>query len=300
MFQHRLWCVAAAVLCFGAGEAAFAQPAPAPPAAQAFKVGDLQLIAVRDANFVLPNDGKTFGLNATPQDVAKVLAAAGAPTDSLSLSVDALVVKAPGHVVLLDTGLGPRLRGVLQASLAAGGISPSDVTDILITHSHGDHVGGLLDADGKSAFPKAAIRMSANEWASLQGQPSTQAKALVAAIAAQVKPFEPGQPILPGITPIALYGHTPGHVGYVITSGGQTLEDIGDTAHSSIISLAKPDWTVAFDGDRAAGAAMRRQELTRLAAGHTLVFAPHFPFPGVGRIEAAGDGFRWKPEALKP
>jgi glyoxylase-like metal-dependent hydrolase (beta-lactamase superfamily II) len=295
MSRARL-AAAAALWSLCAGPPALAQAPPAPtPAAQPFRLGAVELVALRDAGFALPNDGKVFGLNASPAEVSKVLVAAGAPPDKIPLSVDALLVKAPGRVVLLDTGLGPSAHGALVASLALAGVSPADVTDVLITHGHGDHVGGLLDAAGKSAFPKATIRMSANEWAWLQGQ--AQNKALVAAVAPQVKTFEPGQPILPGITPIALYGHTPGHVGYLIVSDGQSLEDIGDTAHSSIISLARPEWTVQFDGDKSVGATRRRAELARLAASHLLVFAPHFPFPGVGHVEAAGDGFTWKPEA---
>src|SRR6185369_5237311 len=102
-------------------------------------------------------------------------------------------------------------------------------------------------------------------------------------------------PVLPGITPIALYGHTPGHVGYEIVSRGARLEDIGDTAHSTIVNLAHPEWTGGMDLDQAAGAATRRRELQRLAASHALVFSPHFPFPGVGHIVRAGDGFAWRP-----
>jgi hypothetical protein len=85
-------------------------------------------------------------------------------------------------------------------------------------------------------------------------------------------------------------------VAYEITSQGRKLLDIGDTAHSSIVSLAKPDWTIEFDADRAAGARLRRETLARLAASHELVFAGHFPFPGVGRVVRAGDGFRFVPE----
>lgn len=271
-------------------------PVAAAPAAQPFRVGDLELVSLRDGGFIMPNNGSIFGLNASPKTVAEVLRAAGAPTDTVRLDVDCLLLKTAGRRVLFDTGLGPTMHGALPGSLALAGVSPAAITDVLITHAHGDHVGGLLDAEGRSAFPNAKIRLSTREWAFLQSQADT--KALAAVIAPQVVPFEPGQPILPGVTPIAHYGHTPGHVAYLITSRGETLEDIGDTAHSAIVSLARPDWTIQFDTDKTAGAAQRRRELQRLAAAHTRIYAPHFPFPGVGVIESVAGGFRFKPAAL--
>jgi len=288
--------LAAALLLVGAGPApapVSEGPTPADPAAAAFRLGALKLIALRDAGFVSPNDSSDFGINVGPAAVAAALQAAGAPTDRITLSVDALAIEAPGRIMLLDTGVGPSAGGVLMQSLALARISPADVTDVLITHSHFDHVGGLLGPGGTSAFPKAAVWISAREWAWMKS--GKEDRKLVAAIGPQVRPFEPGHEILPGVTPIALYGHTPGHVGYLIRSGGRTLEDIGDIAHSSIASLAHPAWT-EMDEDMAAGAATRVRELTRLAAARQLIFAPHFPFPGIGWIVAGGQGFRWRPD----
>jgi glyoxylase-like metal-dependent hydrolase (beta-lactamase superfamily II) len=302
MSLSRPLTLAAALCLLGGSTGAAAQrlvahTMPASPAAWSFRFGALRLTALRDGGFVTPNNGADFGSQVGPAAVAKLLAARGAPTDRITLVVDALVVRMPGHLILLDTGLGPREHGALRQSLAMAGLSPADVTDILITHAHTDHVGGLVDAAGRPAFPRATIRISSAEWAWMQSQGET--KALAAAVAAQVKPFEPSHPILPGITPIALYGHTPGHVGYEIVSRGKILEDIGDTAHSTIVNLAEPDWQGGLDLDKPAGAATRRRELTRLAASHALIFAPHFPFPGVGWIEARGHGFAWNPVARR-
>ena len=120
---------------------------------------------------------------------------------------------------------------------------------------------------------------------------------LVKAIASRVHTFEPGAQIAPGVTAVALKGHTPGHVGYEIASGRwASARYRHDLAHSSIVSLAKPQWDVQFDADGALAKATRiLTTLKQLASDQELVFAPHLPFPGVGHIEAAGDGFTWKP-----
>jgi glyoxylase-like metal-dependent hydrolase (beta-lactamase superfamily II) len=257
-------------------------------------LGAFEISVLRDGGLAIPNDSSIFGLNAKPSAVAAVLSKAGAPTDKIRLDIDALLIRTPDHLILVDTGYGPAGHGVVRESLSSAGVSADDITDILITHAHPDHVGGLVDAQGHPVFPKAAIRMSTKEWAFMKGEADT--RAIVAAVRAQVKAFEPGRPVLPGITPLALSGHTPGHVGYEIVSQGHELVDIGDLAHSSIVSLAKPEWTIVWDSDKQKGVETRRQELPRLAAAHQLIFAPHFPFPGVGRIEQAGEGFRFRPE----
>jgi glyoxylase-like metal-dependent hydrolase (beta-lactamase superfamily II) len=269
-------------------------PMAAPPAAQPFKLGSLQLFALRDAQFVMHNDGKTFGSDADVATVGNLLKASNLPDDRLTLSVNALLVRTGKHVILIDSGLGPAAHGALMASLGEAGVAPNEVTDVLITHSHFDHVGGLAGADGQLAFPKAVIRMSTAEWAWMKSQPN--AAALVKAVDGHVQTFTPGAPIAPRVTSVALNGHTPGHVGYKITSGTQSLLDIGDMAHSWVISLKKPEWTMQFDNDKATASTTRKATFARLAKSHELVFAPHFPYPGVGRVVADGDAYTWVPE----
>ena len=247
-------------------------PVPRAPASHSFKVGTLQLMSLRDAQIVLHNDGKTFGVDAGPAAVGELLKANGLPDDRITLGLAALLVRTGHRVILLDCGLGPKARGNLLASLRAAGVSPEAVTDVAITHTHGDHAGGLNDAAGGLAFPKATIWMAAAEWAWIKGPP-----------------------IAPGVTPIALDGHTPGHVGYEIVSSKMRLLDISDLAHSSLVSLAKPEWTMGFDRDAVLAKATRKATLARLARDQELVFAPHFPFPGVGRVAVDGEGYAWRP-----
>ncbi|MGH7017113.1 MAG: MBL fold metallo-hydrolase [Caulobacteraceae bacterium] len=275
--------------------AAKSGPFPVPPGAAQTRLGGLRVIALKDAGFSSPNDGKDFGQDVGPAKVAQVLKAAGLPTDHIELAVDALALEAPhGRVILLDTGLGPRFRGELGESLKIAGIKPDEISDILITHSHFDHIGGLFTADLKPAFPKARIWFSAKEWAFLKS--SKRGAKLATAIAPQVRTFEPGTPVLPGITPVALYGHTPGHVGFQIVSRGARMIDVGDIVHSSFLSVAYPQWLFGFDEDPKAGRTTRLAELARLAGSHELIFAPHFPFPGLGWIVRAGSAYRWVPD----
>ena len=266
-------------------------PASVPPQAKSFQVGTLKLTVLHDAQYVVPNDAKAFGVDASPAAMGEVLRAAGAPTDRITLSVNVLLVRTGRRVVLIDTGLGPKAHGTLMASLGEAKVSPKAVTDILITHTHGDHTGGLLDANGHLAFPKATIRMASAEWAWMQ---KTGPEEVVKAISAHVHTFEPGARVAPGVTSVALGGHTPGHVGYEIVSGDSRLLDVDDMVHSSIVSLEKPQWAVGFDSDSALAKTTRHDTLTRLARDQELVYAPHFPFPGVGHIVANGDGFAWQ------
>jgi glyoxylase-like metal-dependent hydrolase (beta-lactamase superfamily II) len=271
-------------LCNGA----LAQMPAQQPDAKAFKLGKFDIVALHDAQFTPANDGKTFGIGKTPAEVAEVLKAASAPTDVITLSVDALLVKSAKQLVLIDTGVG----GALQASLQQAGYKPDAVTDVLITHGHPDHVGGLLKGTDL-AFPNAKIRLSAVEWKSMQG--NAKLADLVKAVSAHVETFKAGDRVVPGIKSVALRGHTGGHVGYRIISQKKKLFDIGDTAHSSIISLAKPGWDIAFDGDHEKADKNREKTLAQLAKSKETVFAPHFPFPGIGHIEAAGEGYKWVP-----
>jgi glyoxylase-like metal-dependent hydrolase (beta-lactamase superfamily II) len=267
-------------------------PVPASPQMKSFKIGAFTVVALRDATFVAANDNKVIGVGLTPDAVAAELKKAGLPEDRIELNVGALLVKDGKHIVLLDSGLGEGPKGALVESLKLAGVAPADVTDVLITHSHFDHVGGLVTGEGKLTYPKATIRMSNKEWTALKA--NADLAKLVAVITPKVKGFEPGTEVVPGITAVELYGHTPGHLGYEVKSGKERIMDVGDLAHSSVLSLVKPEWKMGFDGDSALAIKVRRERLEKLAKDKELVFAPHFPFPSVGYVSAQDGAFAWK------
>jgi len=275
---------------------------------RAFTIGKLQAIALRDGRLLFANDGKTLGVGQSPQDVAATLLAAAKPTNRIELSLQPLLVKAPERVLLFDTGAGVNMgasAGKLSASMATAGIDPASVTDIFISHVHGDHVGGLLTKDGKPAFPKAAIHMSTPEWSFLRGMNKEEAagigiqqySALMAAISPKVAAFAPDAEIIPGLVKaVEIKGHTPGHSGYLISSGSRSLLYIGDAMHHSIVSVQKPDWRIAFDADAPTAQASRKALLARTASSGQRIYAVHFPFPGLGKFVRKGDQFTWKAE----
>lgn len=272
--------------------------APSSQAVHAFRIGELDALALSDGKLDLPNDNQVFGVGLTPEDVAAVLRAAGQPTDMLSLSVHPLLVKTADRVLLFDTGAGTLFgpsTGKLGASLAEAGVDPGSVTDVFITHSHGDHVGGLVNGAGALAFPNATIHLSAPEWAHMADSP--QNAAMIQVMTPKVQTFAPGAELIPGVVrAVEIKGHTPGHSGYRIVSGQDSILYVGDSMHHYLVSVRKPEWTIAFDGDSAAGSASRAALIAEAAASGQRIYAVHFPFPGVGRFEKQGEGIVWAGE----
>src|SRR5580692_1820466 len=178
---------------------------PVAPAMQTFHLGQMEVTSLYDAQIIVPNDGKSFGTDAKAGEVADLLRASAASTGEVTLSVNVLLVKTGSHLLLLDTGTGPEWHGALLGSLKLTGVSPAAITDILITHSHGDHVNGLLDPNGGLAFPNATIRMSDEEWEWMKTKGSER---LVTAISGHVMSFRAGETVAPGIRSLAIEGHT--------------------------------------------------------------------------------------------
>jgi glyoxylase-like metal-dependent hydrolase (beta-lactamase superfamily II) len=292
------------------GMAANAAPTPPVPQFQSFKIGSYRAVALKDGAIEMPVDGKSFVLGQSNEAVGAVLKGGGAPADHFEFSIQPLLVHAGKHVLLFDTGVGNwygDIGGKLPDSLKAAGEKPASVTDIFISHVHGDHIGGLITPSGALAFPNATIHMSAPEWKWLSSLTEDQAKNMaiqhVASFVSTIKPkvvaFEPGANLLPGIVKaVELKGHTPGHSGYLIGTGPDSVLVFGDAMHSSLVSVGKPAWEVAFDSDQQLGSATRVTLVSDSAASAQRLYSEHFPFPGIGKIVKTPSGTRWQPETL--
>ena len=205
--------------------AAAASADKAGPQFQGFKIGSYSAVALKDGGIAMPVDGKSFVLGQSNDAVGAVLKAGGAPADHFEFSIQPLLVHAGKRVLLFDTGVGHWYGdsgGKLLDSMKAAGEKPAAVTDIFISHAHGDHIGGLITPSDTLAFPNATIHMTAAEWHWLSSLTEEQGKlmavqhisAFVSTIKPKVVPFQPGADLIPGVVKaIDLKGHTPGHSG---------------------------------------------------------------------------------------
>lgn len=273
-----------------------------------FTVGDLRVTALSDGTLPLGIKPLVKGL---PPDRIDALLAERFERDPLETSINAFLIDTGSRVLLVDTGAGQLFGpygGKLPLSLAAAGYRPDQVTDILLTHIHTDHSGGLT-LDGRMAFANATVHVGQpdldfflnrdNIAKGLQPRLHDEAVATVGPYlkAGKVKPFTEKSEILAGVTAIPTPGHTPGHAFYRVTSRGETIEFWGDIIHVGPVQFRHPDATVAFDIDQDAARAQRRDRFAEEADSGQLTAAAHLSFPGLGRLrrDGDGDGYRWVP-----
>ncbi|CAO3416210.1 MBL fold metallo-hydrolase [Azospirillum endophyticum] len=271
-----------------------------------FAVGDLRITALSDGT--LPLGIKPLVKGLSPERIDALLAERF-ERDPLETSINAFLIDAGPRLLLVDTGAGRLFGpygGKLPASLAAAGYRPEQVTDILLTHIHTDHSGGLA-LDGRMVFPNATVHVGqadidffldrANLARGLQPRLHDEAVATVGPYlkAGKVKPFSDQSEILPGVTAIPTPGHTPGHAFYRVASRGETIEFWGDIIHVGPVQFPHPDATVAFDIDQDAARAQRLKRFAQEAGSGQLTAAAHLGFPGLGRLQRDGDAYRWVP-----
>jgi len=220
------------------------------------------------------------------------------PAEGFRHSANAFLVKAGGQNILIDTGTGT--GDILLGKIKTLGVEPDNINAVLITHLHGDHFGSL-QRNGRAVFPNAKIYLSARELEYFTVTNVNQgAAAALAPYSSQITAFEPGgfdngREILPGVTPFAAYGHTPGHTIYQIESNGEKLLIIGDLLHVGPVQFPVPDISATYDMDQRTSASVRRQVLDYAARNRILIGGIHIAYPGTGTVEADGNGFKFTP-----
>ncbi|MGE5385081.1 MAG: MBL fold metallo-hydrolase, partial [Betaproteobacteria bacterium] len=233
-------------------------------------------------------------------------------------AVNAYLINTGSNLVLVDAGaaqlFGPGLGYVLQ-NLKAAGYDPAQVDTVVVTHLHGDHIGGLNGADGKPVFPKAnvfAAQADNDFWLSQQtadtapkeAQPFFKMARDAAApyqAAGRWKTFKAGETLVPGVQAVQANGHTPGHTAFAVESEGQKLLIWGDVVHAHAVQFARPGVSIEFDVDQKQAIATRRNLMKAMAESKSLVAGMHLPFPGIGHVRAEGKGsYTWVPVEFSP
>ncbi|MFY0682890.1 MAG: MBL fold metallo-hydrolase [Thalassovita sp.] len=254
-----------------------------------FQLGDFEVTTLLAGTRAVQEPQKIFGMNVTPEEFNAASAANHIPNDVAQFFFTPTVVNTGSELILFDTGLNP--AGITGA-LAAAGYQPDQIDKVVLTHMHGDHVGGLSGDDG-TTFANASYVTGAIEFDTTAKSENKGFEAKVRPLADKMSMLDDGGAVASGITAMAAFGHTPGHMTYMLESQGKQLLLAADFANHYVWSLAYPDWEVRFDRDKAAAAKTRRKILGMLASDNIPFVGYHMPFPGLGYVETRGDGFRY-------
>jgi len=275
-----------------------------------YMLGDFEITALYDG--IITGNSKLLH-NAPADEIEKLLKKVYVNPDEVNLSVNAFLVNTGKNLVLIDAGtakvFGPGL-GKVPRNLIASGYKPEQVDVILVTHMHGDHIGGLITDDGNPVYPNAVVYASKAEkdfWYSdaIADKAPVNFKPVFKMVRDLMNPYintgkfktvENGELPVAGIKAIDIKGHTAGQLAYKVTSGTQSLLMIGDMLHVFEVQLKLPEVSLDFDADQKKAADVRTEMFKSFAKDGTLIATSHLPFPGIGRLTADGDkGYTWLP-----
>ncbi len=281
------------------------------PSRYALQIGDIDALVVSDG--VLPLPTATMATNADPSDLAAWLEHMFMPPDAFDWPLNVMVARSEDQTILIDAGLGGQFAGFPRAGqfpqrLESAGIALESVTDVIITHMHMDHVGGLLVPGVKERLrPDVRIHVSATEvafWTSPDFSLTVMPKPVPAVLRStatsfyneyrdRLRLFEDRHEVAPGVIVRLTGGHTPGHSVVDLISGGERLTFAGDAMFP--VAFDHPEWHNGFEHDPEESARVRIGLFQELARNRGLLVAAHLPFPSVGRVAVDGDAFRWVP-----
>jgi len=274
-------------------------------------LGNAEVTVISDGPLSLGDPKGTF--TGVPEDeMRKMLTDNFLSPTSIVLEQNSPIVNTGDKLVLFDTGLGSTkgfgpTTGRQQKSLMEAGIKPEDIDAVVFSHAHPDHVGGVVDDNGKPLFPNAQyyIAQSDLEFWTDEGKNNGPLKDFIAIARKNLLPvrdrivfYKDGQEFLPGIQAVSAPGHTVGHTMFMIASDGKSFAYLADLTHHPILLLEKPRMEFTYDTDPKQAAASRVRMLDVLAATKTAVLPYHYPWPGIGHIVKTGEGFHYVPQPM--
>ncbi|AGS20438.1 MBL fold metallo-hydrolase [Rhizobium etli] len=282
------------------------------PSRYAVRIGEIEVLIISDG--VLPLPTTMLGHNADAADRAVWLDDMFLPRDAFDWALNVVLVRSGGQTILIDAGLGldPDLNlpraGQLIKRLEGAGVDLASVTDVVLTHLHMDHIGGLL-VDGVKDRLRADLRIhvaaaetkfwEAPDFSHVSMPPGfpdalrATAKRFLSEYGNHLNLFDERSEVAPGVVVQRTGGHTPGHSVVRLASGGDRLTFAGDAVFA--VGFEHPDWYNGFEHDPEEAARVRIDLLKELAANGEQLVATHLPFPSVGRVAVDGDVFRWVP-----
>tara|TARA_B100000212_G_scaffold131005_1_gene98171 strand:- start:1531 stop:2358 length:828 start_codon:yes stop_codon:yes gene_type:complete len=264
-------------------------------------VGNFKVTALRDGELSLPSE---VLMNLTDEQSQQIKADENSKL--ATSNVNAYLIQTEGKNLLIDSGcrdlFGPTC-GFLQDALKEAGLVPNDITDIFLTHLHPDHVAGAINAEGSAVFENASFKVidleynfwtsdtftdsevNGNDWAGL-------ARAALNAYKDKIETISFGNDIIPGVTSVSIPGHTPGHSGFRVDEGNETLIQMGDILHVPYLQLENPSISTVFDVDAEAALKSRKELLDMVSTDKILCTSGHMIQPKFGYIEKSGAGYK--------